>query len=220
MSKRTHFSKPADLHTARRQKGFLSSRQGLVLLLLIFLAPTFVAWVMHHSGEGGWQPAGSTNNGTLVHPARPLSFPAEILAGDMPLNDYLQGKWTLLYIGDGDCDAVCNTNLYNMRQVRTAQNEEMRRVQRLFLLRSETMPGALATLLEQEYSNMTVARVSVEQAQQIAPDFLIEGVSMQDAERVYIIDPLGNLMMYYPPGIDPGGMLKDLKKLLKYSKIG
>jgi cytochrome oxidase Cu insertion factor (SCO1/SenC/PrrC family) len=43
---------------------------------------------------------------------------------------------------------------------------------------------------------------------------------MQAAERVYIIDPLGNLMMYYPPDADPSGMLKDLKKLLKYSKIG
>jgi len=220
MIKRTQFSASRGPHSARRQKGFLSSRQGLVLLLLIFLAPTFVAWVMHHSGEGGWQPSGTTNRGTLVHPARPLSLPAEILAGDAPLNDYLQGKWTLLYFGDADCDAVCNTNLYNMRQVRIAQNEEMRRVQRLFLLRSETIPGALASLLEQEYSNMTVTRVTVEQARQIAPDFLIDGVSMQGAERVYIIDPLGNLMMYYPPGADPGGMLKDLQKLLKYSKIG
>ncbi|MCK5480813.1 MAG: hypothetical protein KAJ06_06690 [Gammaproteobacteria bacterium] len=220
MIKRTQFSVSAGLHSARRQMGFLSSRQGLVLLLLIFLAPTFVAWVMHHSGEGGWQPSGTTNHGVLVHPARPLSLPVEILAGDAPLNDYLQGKWTLLYVGDGDCDAVCNTNLYNMRQVRIAQNEEMRRVQRLFLLRSETIPGALASLLEREYSKMTVARVTAEQAQQIKPDFLIDGVSMQGAERVYIIDPLGNLMMYYPPGADPGGMLKDMKKLLKYSKIG
>ena len=49
---------------------------------------------------------------------------------------------------------------------------------------------------------------------------LVDGVSMQGAERIYIVDPLGNLMMYYPPGADPGGMHKDLKKLLKYSKIG
>ena len=220
MSKRTHFSKSTDLPFTRRQKGFLSSRQGLVLLLLIFLAPTFVAWVMHNSGEGGWQPEGQTNKGTLVHPARPLSMPAELRAGDVALNDYLQGKWTLLYIGDADCDDVCNTNLYHMRQVHTLQNEHMRRVQRLFLLRSETIPESLASLLEQEYSTMTVTRITAEQAQQIAPDFLIDGVAMQGAERIYIIDPLGNLMMYYPPGADPGGMHKDLKKLLKYSKIG
>jgi cytochrome oxidase Cu insertion factor (SCO1/SenC/PrrC family) len=220
MIKRTDFSKSTELHSARRQKGFLSSRQGLVLLLLIFLAPTFVAWVMHNSGKSGWQPEGLTNKGTLVHPARPLGLPADMRAAEMPLNDYLQGKWTLLYFGDADCDDACNTNLYNMRQVHILQNEHMRRVQRLFLLRSDTLPETLASLLEQEYPDMTVTSVTAEQAQQIAPDFLIDGVSMQGAERIYIIDPLGNLMMYYPPGTDPGGMHKDLKKLLKYSKIG
>jgi len=220
MIKRSHFSKSADMHSARRQKGFLSSRQGLVLLMLLFLAPTFVAWVMHNSGESGWQPEGLTNKGILVHPARPLGMPAELRAGDVSLNDYLQGKWTLLYFGDADCDDACNTSLYNMRQVNILQNEHMRRVQRLFLLRSETMPDALASLLEQEYPDMTVTRVTAEQLQQISPDFLVDDVSMQGAERIYIIDPLGNLMMYYPPGADPGGMHKDLKKLLKYSKIG
>jgi len=220
MIKRTLFSKSTDLHSARRQKGFLSSRQGLVLLLLIFLAPTFVAWVMHNSGKSGWQPQGLTNKGTLVHPARPLGMPAELRAGDVLLNDYLQGKWTLLYFGDADCDEICNTSLYNMRQVNILQNEHMRRVQRLFLLRSDTLTETLASLLEQEYPDMAVTSVTAEQVQQISPDFLIDGVSMQGAERIYIIDPLGNLMMYYPPGADPGGMHKDLKKLLKYSKIG
>ena len=220
MIKRTCISKPTDLHSARRQKGFLSSRQGLVLLLLIFLAPTFVAWVMHNSGEGGWKPAGTTNHGELVHPARPLDFPAELRAGEESLNNYLQGRWTLLYIGDADCDDACITSLYNMRQVHTLQNEHMRRVQRLFLLRSATLPETLDSLLTQEYSNMTVIMITTEQEKQFASDFEIKGVSMQSEDRVYIIDPLGNLMMYYPPGADPGGIHKDLKKLLKNSKIG
>ena len=220
MIKHRNYSAPGRLQPARKQKGFLSSRQGLVLLLLIFLAPTFVAWVMHNSGADGWKPSGSTNNGVLVHPARPLSLPAELLAGTGSLNDYLQGKWTLLYIGDADCDTACNTHLYHMRQVHTLQNEHMRRVQRLFLLRSDAMPESLASLLDEEYANMAVVSLTPGQAEQIEPYFMIDGVSMQDAERVYIIDPLGNLMMYYPQSADPGGMHKDLKKLLKNSKIG
>jgi len=147
-------------------------------------------------------------------------MPAELRAGDVSLNDYLQGKWTLLYFGDADCDDVCNTSLYNMRQVNILQNEHMRRVQRLFLLRSETVPDVLASLLEQEYPDMTITRITAGQVQQISPAFLVDGVSMQGAEGLYIVDSLGNLMMYYPPGADPGGMHKDLKKLLKYSKIG
>jgi cytochrome oxidase Cu insertion factor (SCO1/SenC/PrrC family) len=203
-----------------RQRGFLSSRQALVLLGLLFMAPAFVAWVMHNSSEQGWRPEGTTNRGKLVHPARPLNFPADLTVAGMPANDYLQGLWTLLYIGDGDCDDVCINNLYKMRQVNVAQNENMKRVQRLYLVRDTELPAALGELLENEYPKMQAALFSDAQAQQLAADFLIDGVSMGGAERVYIIDPLGNLMMYYPADADPGGMLKDLKKLLKYSKIG
>jgi len=206
--------------SAGRQRGFLSSRQGLVLLGLLFMMPAFVAWVMHNSGEEGWRPEGTTNRGILVHPARPLTFPADMMIADASVNDYLQGKWTLLYIGDSDCDEVCNNNLYKMRQVNIAQNENMKRVQRLYLVRGEELPGTLDALLEKEYPKMEVVLFPDTQAQQLSPDFVIEGVPMGGAERVYIIDPLGNLMMYYPVDADPGGMLKDLKKLLKYSKIG
>ncbi|MFV1972669.1 MAG: SCO family protein [Thiohalobacterales bacterium] len=205
---------------AGRQRGFLSSRQAFVLLALIFLAPAFVAWVMHHSGEEGWRPGGLTNKGMLVHPARPLDLPADIMIGNESVNDYLQGLWTLVYIGDADCDAVCNENLYKMRQIRIAQNENMNRVQRLFMVTGEAIPEALTALLEKDYPDMDVLPVSPVQEAQFAPYFLIDDAPMQGAERVYIIDPLGNLMMYYPQGADPGGMLKDLKKLLKYSKIG
>jgi cytochrome oxidase Cu insertion factor (SCO1/SenC/PrrC family) len=203
-----------------RQRGFLSSRQALVLLALLFMAPAFVAWVMHHQSGQGWRPEGTTNHGVLVHPARPLNLPAELTVAGESANDYLQGKWTLLYIGDADCDAVCNENLYKMRQIRTAQNENMLRVQLLFLVRDEDLPGTLQTLLDEEYREMAVAPLSADQAQQIAADFFLDGIPMQGAERVYIIDPLGNLMMFYPPDADPSGMLKDLRKLLKYSKIG
>lgn len=205
---------------ASQQRGFLSSRQGLVLLGLLFLAPAFVAWVMHHSGEEGWRPEGTTNRGMLVHPARPLVMPADMKVADGSANDYLQGKWTLVYIGDTDCDTVCNNNLYKMRQVNIAQNDNMKRVQRMYLVRGEVLPGTLNDLLDKEYPNMEVVLVPDALAEQFAPKFLIDGVAMDAAERVYIIDPLGNLMMYYPADADPSGMLKDLKKLLKYSKIG
>jgi len=211
-------------NTARRggrgQSGFLSSRQAFVLLGLLFLAPAFVAWVMHHSGGQGWRPEGTTNHGMLVHPARPLTPPADLLAGEQPVNLYLQGLWTIVYIGDGDCDAVCNENLYKMRQVRTAQNENMKRVQMLYLLQGDAVPSALAELVADEYHDLTVALMSEKQADALLPLFRIDDSAVLAAERVYFIDPLGNLMMYYAPDAEASGMLKDLQKLLKYSKIG
>ena len=208
------------LESARRQRGFLSSRQALVLLGLLFMTPAFVAWVMHNSSEKGWRPDGTTNRGVLVHPARPLTLPAEMQVADVAANDYLQGKWTMLYIGDADCDEVCGNNLYKMRQVRIAQNENMKRVQTLFMVLGDELPAMLRERLEKDHANMDVAIVPESRSGPIAADFLIDGVSMEAAGRIYYIDPIGNLMMYYPADADAGGMLKDLKKLLKYSKIG
>ena len=202
------------------QRGFLSSRQALVVLALLFMAPAFVAWVMHNSSEQGWRPEGTTNQGNLVHPARPLTLPADMRHGDIPLNDFLQGKWTLLYIGDADCDAVCQENLYKLRQIRIAQNENMRRVQTLFLVAADSLPAELNAFIGEQHRETAVVTLSAAQAEQIAADFLIEDGSMLEAERTYFIDPLGNLMMYYPPDADARGMLLDLKKLLKFSKIG
>lgn len=206
--------------SARRQRGFLSSRQALVVLGLLFMAPAFVAWVMHNSSEQGWRPEGTTNRGSLVHPARPLAMPADMRHGDESLNDYLRGKWTLLYIGDADCDAVCQENLYKLRQIRVAQNENMTRVQTLFLVAGDSIPGELGAFLAEEHPETATVTLSAAQAEQIAANFRINDTPMQGTERTYVIDPLGNLMMYYPPDANANGMLLDLKKLLKFSKIG
>jgi len=208
------------IKSARRQRGFLSSRQGLVLLGLLFMTPAFVSWVMHNSSEEGWRPDGTTNRGVLVHPARTLTLPADMQVADVTANDYLRGKWTILYIGDADCDDVCSNNLYKMRQVRIAQNEHMKRVQTLYMVLGDEFPASLREQLEKEHTSLDIAIVPENLSGQIAADFLVDGVSMDTAERVYYIDPLGNLMMYYPADANAGGMLKDLKKLLKYSKIG
>ena len=48
----------------------------------------------------------------------------------------------------------------------------------------------------------------------------VDGSSAATAERVYLIDPLGNLMMSYAPDAKPKGMLEDMKRLLGLSHVG
>lgn len=217
--KYTHPSGPGT--GARRQRGFLSSRQSLVLLGLLFLSPMLIAWIMHLSGQQGWRPEGTTNQGVLIQPPRPLVLPAGIpdAAGGVLQEDYLQGKWTLLYIGSSDCGEICRTNLYHMRQVRLSQGENLQRVQRLFLVVDATSLEPLADILK-EYPQLTSGALSPGQSAELAPLFLIDAEPMRAAERVYLVDPLGNLMMYYQADADPRGMIKDLKRLLKYSRTG
>ncbi|MDX1698790.1 MAG: hypothetical protein R3308_10910 [Thiohalobacterales bacterium] len=202
-----------------RERGFLTSRQALVLLLLIFLAPTFVIWVMHRTG-GEWWPESTTNRGVLVHPARPLELSQDIVMGDRALRDYLQGKWTLVYIGDAACDNICRENLYKTRQIRAAQNENVRRVQRLYIVSSGSFSGETSDFLASEHPKLDTVILTPPQLEQLTGFFTIDETPVPQAGRVYFVDPLGNLMMYYQPDADPSGMLRDLQKLLKYSRIG
>jgi cytochrome oxidase Cu insertion factor (SCO1/SenC/PrrC family) len=198
----------------------MSARQSMVLLLLLFLAPVLIAWLMLYGG-GGLIPEGSTSHGTLVEPPRMIGLPADIetRTGLALPAEYLRGKWTLVYIGDAQCDDACQQNIYKMRQVRLAQNENIRRVQRLFLLTGTEITQDLGKVLE-NYPNMDIALLTAEQAGTIATLFQVDEAAATAAERVYLVDPLGYLMMYYAPDAEPRGMLKDLKKLLKFSRIG
>jgi hypothetical protein len=202
-----------------RQRGFLSSKQAFVLLVLIFLTPTFVALVMHNVGEG-WQPQGTTNRGQLIHPARPLELSQDLLYDDRPINDYLRGNWTLVYLTSAECGEACRHNLYKMRQARLAQNEQIRRVQRLLVMGTTQVPEELTAFLAAEHPRMDFVTLATEQFDHLSGFFSIDDTPVGEAGRVYIVDPLGNLMMYYPPEADPRGLLKDLQKLLKYSRIG
>ena len=41
----------------------------------------------------------------------------------------------------------------------------------------------------------------------------------QVENSVYLIDPLGNIMLFYAAGFDPNDLKKDLKRLLTWSKL-
>jgi cytochrome oxidase Cu insertion factor (SCO1/SenC/PrrC family) len=205
----------------RGQCGFVSSRQALVLLGLLFLAPVFVAWFMHMSAEHGWRPGGTINKGVLIEPPRPLKLPPGLVdSAGRPLNGRFPGsKWTLIYIGDAACGEVCRGRLDAMRSVRTALGENMRRVQRLFLATGDADDTGLQRVTA-DYPDMLSVRLSAGQAAELAPVFAVQGAGAPGAGTIYLVDPLGNLMMYYRADADPRDVIQDLQRLLKYSHIG
>jgi cytochrome oxidase Cu insertion factor (SCO1/SenC/PrrC family) len=205
----------------RGQRGFVSSRQALVLLALLFLAPVLVAWFMHMGAEHGWRPGGTTNKGVLIQPPRPLNLPAGLvdMAGE-PLGGNFPGrKWTLVYLGEAACGAACRKRLDALQQVRIALGENMQRVQRLFLATGAAGDAGLQQL-KADYPGMLVARLSPKQAAELDAMFSVEGAPAPVAGNIYLVDPLGNLMMYYRPDADPRDVIQDLQRLLKYSHIG
>ena len=193
------------------------SRLGFITLAVLFLGPLIGAYTAYYLG---WQPGGQTAHGELLSPARPLPEQTLLgLDGQKPAGDPVREMWTLLYVGDAQCDAGCEKTLYNMRQVWKSLGRKRKRVQGTYLLTDEPTPE-LRSFLETEHQGMTVARPAT------SPQPWLEFFSMDgqlqplQSDNIYVIDPLGNWVLLFRPDDEPKGLLKDLKKLLRLSNIG
>ena len=194
------------------------SQRTLLLLLAAFLIPVLGAYLMYLNVQDSG-PGSTKNYGTLVRPARPVTpFELQTVNGKRFANQELAGKWSLVYIGQGACNEPCRTNLAKMQQGRLAQGKEMARIQLLYVVADK--PDAMDALGEQ-YQPLLV--VTGQQA--VVNDFtgvfqISSDEQVLQMQRVYLVDPLGNLMMRYENGFELSGLIKDLELLLKTSQIG
>ncbi len=125
-----------------------------------------------------------------------------------------QGHWTLVYVG-GRAAAMrtVTTPLFFMRQTRLSLNNEMTRVQRVFLATASCCDRAYLTA---EHPGLRVLDGSPAAAQPLLAQFQ----AADRAQTLFVVDPLGNLMMRYDARLPPKGLLEDLKRLLQLSHIG
>jgi hypothetical protein len=174
-------------------------RLKLALLALFFLLPvgaSYLIWWLDLA------PGTTGNYGTLLRPQQ-VALPA---AGD------LKGKWVLVQFDGGACAAACERKLYFMRQVRRAQGKEMQRVARLWLLTDRVPPDA--KLLKAIEGTVVAPRDGIDAANGAFP------AQGSVTDHIYLVDPLGNLMMRFPREPDPSRVIKDLQRLLRASSFG
>lgn len=191
------------------------ARKQIWILIGAFFAPLALAFLLYYGMDV--RPHGSTNKGDLIQPARPL--PEAELPGatdQMFAADALRGKWSMLFIGDGACDARCREALTLMRQTRLALGDKMDRVQRVFLVTGNCCDQAY---LDAEHSDLLLGRIDNPAGQTLLETFP-DAAQAPALGRIYLVDPLGNLMMKYDADAPQKGLLEDLKKLLKLSHIG
>lgn len=193
-------------------------RYTLVLLAIIAAAPVIFAYVLFYSD---WRSDRAANYGELVQPPRILrDIELVDLSGKAFKLSSLRGKWLYVYFGPARCREPCQNNLYKTRQVITAQEKNMDRVQRLFVVTDSDALGELRDTVK-DHPGLHVARPDAEALRSLARDFIVPaGSPLAGLERVYLVDPLGNLMMSYPADADPTGMRKDLARLLRASRVG
>jgi cytochrome oxidase Cu insertion factor (SCO1/SenC/PrrC family) len=205
-------------NTATKKRKSVIGRAELIGIAAVFLIPAGLAWMTF--SNSGWMPTGRSNIGSIIHPPRsiPDSMALEgIEDGQTIAGASLRGKWTLVSVVKSACDAVCRDRLFIMRQARIAVGDDMVRVQRLFILTdSDALPQF------QELLNNYRGTLAATGPQKAIEQFLsiLDPSGSDTNNHLYIIDPLGNLMMHYPPSEKGVGLVTDLEKLLKISQIG
>ena len=174
----------------------MSPRAKVALVAAVCVAPFALGTAAY---VFDWASGTPGNYGELIAP-RALSGP--------PL-DGLRGKWLLVSFDAAACDAYCERKLYLMRQVRAAQGKDAGRVERVWALTDAARPrDELLGAIEGTHV------VALKEAP------ALRGFPGNPTDHIFVVDPLGNLMMRFPRDPDPSRMLKDLQRLLKLSQIG
>ena len=182
-------------------------RATVWLILAVAVAPVAASYLLYYF----WPPVRTVNYGELIEP-RPLPDVRLALADGTPFRlSQLKGKWVLVSVDSGRCEAECDRKLVYMRQLRLTQGKDMDRVERAWLVADEVVPRA-----------ETVARYPGTWMLRAAGTGVIEHFPAPHAatDHIYVIDPLGNLMMRFPRDPDTRRMVKDLSRLLKASRVG
>lgn len=196
-------------------------RWKLLAVLAVCAAPMIFSYLMYYVIK----PSGRTNYGDLIDPrAHPIPvLGATSLDGKPTELDAYKGKWIMLKVGPSACAKDCMDQMFAIRQVRSMTGKDMERIERVWLV---TDPAPMETMLIRELDGVHMLRAPRAAVAKWLP--LEKGATLDDS--IFLIDPLGNLMMRFPPA--PAGateadkvqhyakVKKDIAKLLKASAIG
>lgn len=181
-------------------------------MVAVFAAPVLAAWFFYFHPE--YLPEQRSNRGELIDPvvALPEAPGLTTAAGEALDRERLSGRWTLVYLAGGPCSEDCLSRLRDLRQIRLALGEGGQRVERLLILARGADAAEMSRLTE-HFEGLQVA-----QARGPFRDALLGQLGPEPLDRVYLLDPMGQLMMRYAQDAPAKDSLKDMERLLKASK--
>jgi len=185
-------------------------RWKMLFVLLICASPVIASYWTYYV----LRPEGRRNFGELIQPQRPLpAVSTSSLAGESSSLTALKGQWLLISVASGGCDAACQQRLYLQRQLRETLGKDKDRLDRVWLIQDDSpvSPSLMPALTQ-----ATVLRVK---AQDLS-EWLSPGKGELVENHLFLVDPLGNLMMRFPANMDVSGAAKakrDLERVLRAS---
>ncbi|WP_144629764.1 SCO family protein [Bordetella genomosp. 13] len=190
----------------------------LVLVFLCALAPIVAAFVVYYNPQ--WWPEDSSNYGTLVQPQRPAPGPDALALTTLDGQPFdlrsLRGKWVLMSADQAACPESCARKLFVARNSHASQGKNVDRVARVWFI---TDDAPVPDKVLEAYKGTVMVRARPEQLRTF-----LQAQGGADAASlhapVWLMDPLGNLMMQFPAEADGVQVRKDLSKLLYNSRIG
>jgi len=199
------------------------NRVKLVGIFAVALVPLFLAFTMYY---GGWAiPQGKTNKGALIWP--PVSLNSidtkENQQGENALMEKVKEtkNWTIMLTGASVCDTVCLDSLHTIKQVNIALGKEAKRVSRIMVsVLGETDLEKIMT----DYPEMQSHKVESAELQNFHAAVVANGIEAESLKvqpwMIWVVDPLGNVILQYTKNNDGYDMIDDLKRVLKLSNIG
>ena len=190
--------------------------KGFITALLIFLTPIIVITVSTVWYYSGYGPEQKVNYGRL------LSDPIDVGTLDLELDyqnlnvDSMERKWMLVHFINDACLESCADLIYVARQVNVLLARQQTRVKRYIAAPIEVKPKLENFFTTYQDLNF----IEVKDQSTTIQEFKKNGIDPFAQPNMFVIDPIGNIILHYSGEVDGKKLLADLKKLLGASKIG
>jgi hypothetical protein len=154
--------------------------------------------------------------GELVKPPRLLDSSKALKdnEGVVLKPEFWKEKWSVVYIAD-QCEKTCMDKLRDMRQLHVSLYKDITRTQRVFITNAQDVSE-----IKNKYPDLIVINQPLADVSKLTQQFQLNGENITVGNRLYLVDPLGHLMMSYQPTVPLADVRKDITRLLRYSWAG
>ena len=176
----------------------------VLALVVVFVAPIVIAWWLVVARPPS-ESQGLLNHGTLIRP--PLDVGSHPATQRLDHIELKPSEWAMMYVGPGRCEADCDLPLKKLASIRAVLGQGAIRVRIAALIdeAAEPAPG-VDTVADRATRSFVSATITAR-------------VASAHEQGIVFLDWRRQIMMYFDVDAPPGDIKKDIKRLLRASKI-